>query len=140
MLTGFTVISKELPFWEICQFPLRIRFFKINTVISETSKIVKPGETKTYTFTVPIGVEPGADDRNCIPCMYHSAANRERDVNTGLIGPVLICREGKLDCTTDREVSYVRKTKRQKDCLWKQGTHYGSENGSLGFTETLHRQ
>ena len=30
--------------------------------------------------------------------------------------------------------------KRQKDCLWKQGTHYGLENGSLGFIENLHKQ
>ena len=29
---------------------------------------------------------------------------------------------------------------RQKDCLWKQRTHYGLENGSLGFIETLHKQ
>ena len=28
--------------------------------------------------------------------------------------------------------------KRQKDCLWKQRTHYGLENGSLGFIETKH--
>ena len=25
----------------------------------------------------------------------------------------------------------------KKDCLWKQRTHYNSENGSLGFIETL---
>ena len=30
--------------------------------------------------------------------------------------------------------------KRQKDCLWKQRTHYRLENGSLGFIETLHKQ
>ena len=31
-------------------------------------------------------------------------------------------------------------TKRQKDCLWKQGGDYILENGSLGFIETLHKQ
>ena len=30
--------------------------------------------------------------------------------------------------------------KRQKDCLWKQRTHYGLENGILDFIETLHKQ
>ena len=30
--------------------------------------------------------------------------------------------------------------KRQKDCLWKQKTHYRLVNGSLGFIETLHKQ
>ena len=33
-----------------------------------------------------------------------------------------------------------KRKKRQKDCLWKQRTHYGLENGSLGFIETLHKQ
>ena len=40
--------------------------------------------------------------------------------------------------------TFIRKTpfhvdhysnKRQKDCLWKERTHYGPENGSLGFIE-----
>ena len=30
--------------------------------------------------------------------------------------------------------------KRQKDCLWQQRTHCRSENGSLGFIETLHKR
>ena len=30
--------------------------------------------------------------------------------------------------------------KRQKDCLWKQRTHYGLENRSLDFIETLPKQ
>ena len=30
--------------------------------------------------------------------------------------------------------------KRQKDCLWKQRTHYRLENESLGFIETLDKQ
>ena len=30
--------------------------------------------------------------------------------------------------------------KHKKDCLWKQRTHYRLENGSLDFTETLHKQ
>ena len=30
--------------------------------------------------------------------------------------------------------------KRQKDCLWKQRTHYRLENGSLDFIATLHKQ
>ena len=30
--------------------------------------------------------------------------------------------------------------KRKKDCLWKHRTHYGLENGNLGFIETLHKQ
>ena len=36
--------------------------------------------------------------------------------------------------------SCIVENKRQKDGLWKQRTHYRSENGSLGFIETLHKQ
>ena len=34
--------------------------------------------------------------------------------------------------------AYANKSK--KDCLWKQRTHNGLEDGSLGFIETLHKQ
>ena len=34
----------------------------------------------------------------------------------------------------------IQLNKHQKDCLWKQRTQYGLENGSLGFIETLHKQ
>ena len=39
-----------------------------------------------------------------------------------------------------RKHSLINYDKRQKDCLWKQRTHYRLENGSLGFIETLHKQ
>ena len=41
---------------------------------------------------------------------------------------------------TSHVTDFNTRNKRQKDCLWKQRTHYRSENGSLGFIETLHKQ
>ena len=39
---------------------------------------------------------------------------------------------------TNTSCSVVRYT--SKDCLWKRRTHYGLENGSLGFIEILHKE
>ena len=36
-----------------------------------------------------------------------------------------------------KPICCLHANKRQKDCLWKQRTHYRLENGSLGFIETL---
>ena len=40
----------------------------------------------------------------------------------------------------DLSITGIFYNERQKDCLWKQRSHYGLENGSLGFIETLHKQ
>ena len=45
-----------------------------------------------------------------------------------------------LDFRSEQNKELLIYNKRQKDSLWKQRTHYGIENGSLGFIETLHEQ
>ena len=44
------------------------------------------------------------------------------------------------NCLRYFQEAIYKYNKRQKDCLWKQRTHYGLENESLGFIETLHKQ
>ena len=48
-------------------------------------------------------------------------------------------RKGMIRYEKSLEVIIV-KDKRQNDCLWKQRTHYGLENGSPGFIATFHKQ
>lgn len=69
-----------------------------------TGRIVQPGNTETYEFTVPWSVAPGEEDPDCLPYLYYSDYEMERDVSSGLIGPVLICRPGALDRNTGKQV------------------------------------
>ncbi|XP_060944214.1 coagulation factor V [Limanda limanda] len=57
---------------------------------------VKPNSTFTYLWKLPIDVGPKPSDSDCRTWAYYSGVNPERDINTGLIGPLLVCREGTM--------------------------------------------
>uniref|UniRef100_A0A8C8HDA9 ferroxidase n=1 Tax=Oncorhynchus tshawytscha TaxID=74940 RepID=A0A8C8HDA9_ONCTS len=54
---------------------------------------VQPGETHTYVWQVIEEDEPLAGDSQCLTRMYHSAVNTPRDIASGLVGPLLICKK-----------------------------------------------
>nr|XP_046260880.1 coagulation factor V [Scatophagus argus] len=58
---------------------------------------VQPGTTFTYIWKVHSMVGPTKDESHCRTWAYYSGVNPERDMHSGLIGPLLVCREGTLD-------------------------------------------
>ncbi|PIK59314.1 putative hephaestin-like protein 1 [Apostichopus japonicus] len=58
---------------------------------------VAPGGTYIYEWTVPEHVGPTDDDLQCLTRIYRSTVDSIRDYNSGLIGPLVICRQGTLD-------------------------------------------
>uniref|UniRef100_A0A6J0SW27 Coagulation factor V n=1 Tax=Pogona vitticeps TaxID=103695 RepID=A0A6J0SW27_9SAUR len=60
-------------------------------------KAVQPGEIYIYEWTVHDTDEPSAKDAQCITRLYHSAVDVTRDIASGLIGPLLICKRKALD-------------------------------------------
>jgi hypothetical protein len=57
---------------------------------------VAPGTTYTYIWTVPETSGPGPLDGSSVIWMYHSSFVSGLDLNTGLIGPILITRSGPI--------------------------------------------
>jgi len=55
---------------------------------------VPPGGTYTYRWSVPERSGPGPHDPSSIVWMYHSHFFEPRDMNTGLIGPIIVTRRG----------------------------------------------
>lgn len=55
---------------------------------------VPPGGTYTYIWTVPERSGPAAMDGSSVLWMYHSHFVEPTDINTGLIGPIIITRKG----------------------------------------------
>ncbi|XP_073936836.1 ferroxidase HEPHL1 isoform X2 [Castor canadensis] len=55
------------------------------------------GEIKTYRWNVPKRSGPGPSDPNCIPWVYYSTVNFVKDTYSGLMGPLITCREGVLN-------------------------------------------
>nr|MDP9324200.1 multicopper oxidase domain-containing protein [Acidobacteriota bacterium] len=56
---------------------------------------VAPGATYTYTWTASERAGPAAMDGSSVLWMYHSHVNESADVNSGLLGPLIITARGK---------------------------------------------
>lgn len=55
---------------------------------------VPPGATYTYTWHVPERAGPGPNDPSSIVWLYHSHVIERKDVNSGLIGAIVVTRRG----------------------------------------------
>ncbi len=55
---------------------------------------VAPGATWTYTWQVPERAGPAEGDGSTALWVYHSHVDEGRDINTGLLGPLIVTRRG----------------------------------------------
>lgn len=53
---------------------------------------VQPGATLRYEWTLPEDHSPTLEESNCLTRFYHSHVSAPKDINSGLIGPLLICK------------------------------------------------
>ncbi|XP_010183905.1 PREDICTED: coagulation factor V-like [Mesitornis unicolor] len=60
------------------------------------SRGIEPGRTHIYEWKIAKTDQPTAQDAQCITRLYHSAVDIERDIASGLIGPLLICKSEAL--------------------------------------------
>ncbi len=64
------------------------------TAAQKANSVVPPGETHTYVWEVPERSGPGPGDGSSIVWLYHSHVDEQRDVNAGLIGPIIVTARG----------------------------------------------
>lgn len=55
---------------------------------------VATGTIVTYEWTLPESHSPTAEDGNCMTRFYHSHVSPPKDINSGLIGPLIVCKTG----------------------------------------------
>ena len=60
----------------------------------EANGLVPPGKTHIYTWTAREESGPGPQDGSSVVWIYHSHNYEPKDVNAGLIGPIVITRRG----------------------------------------------
>ncbi|KAJ1102434.1 hypothetical protein NDU88_007484 [Pleurodeles waltl] len=58
---------------------------------------IHPGETFTYSWRVTPDDGPTSSDARCLTRFYYSSLDPERDMASGLIGPLIICNKETLD-------------------------------------------
>ncbi|CAN9500898.1 unnamed protein product [Ophioblennius macclurei] len=67
---------------------------------------VAPGGRMIYQWTLPESHSPTATDGNCLTRFYHSHVSPPKDINSGLIGPLITCKRGTLDLHGDSSAIY----------------------------------
>ena len=55
---------------------------------------VHPGKIYTYKWSMKKSFTPTKDDDNCIPQGYHPHIRSHKDIDTGLIGMLIVCKPG----------------------------------------------
>ncbi|TKC35628.1 hypothetical protein EI555_007128, partial [Monodon monoceros] len=55
------------------------------------------GEVLTYQWNIPERSGPGPNDSTCVSWIYYSAVDPIKDMYSGLVGPLAICRKGILE-------------------------------------------
>ncbi len=55
---------------------------------------IAPSDSYTYRWQVPLRSGPGPDDPSSVVWLYHSHVNSPQDMNTGLIGALIVTRHG----------------------------------------------
>ncbi|XP_020831238.1 coagulation factor VIII isoform X3 [Phascolarctos cinereus] len=68
-------------------------------------KEVKPEETKTYSWKVEPHMAPTDKEFDCKAWAYFSDIDLEKDLHSGLIGPILICHPNKLNPSHGRQLT-----------------------------------
>ncbi|CAH3123052.1 unnamed protein product, partial [Pocillopora meandrina] len=72
--------------------------YQDGTTGNETAdNAIAPNGTYSYRWIVPDSVAPAENDPACLTWMYYSNVDSTRDIHSGLIGPLLICKNGTLD-------------------------------------------
>ncbi|NXS80028.1 FA8 factor, partial [Erpornis zantholeuca] len=88
---------------------------------------VDPGKTHTYVWEIQENQGPTDDDSACLTHSYSSNTNSVKDINSGLIGALLVCRPGTLASDGDEGL--------QKEfvllfAVFDEGKSWYSEQGS----------
>ncbi|KAJ7412582.1 hypothetical protein WISP_95318 [Willisornis vidua] len=65
---------------------------------------VDPGKTHTYIWEIQENQGPTNDDPDCLTHSYSSNTNSVKDINSGLIGALLVCRPGTLMSNGNEDV------------------------------------
>ncbi|XP_029853205.1 coagulation factor VIII isoform X2 [Aquila chrysaetos chrysaetos] len=67
--------------------------------------VVKPGELRKYSWKVLPQMAPTTQEFDCKAWAYFSNVDLEKDLHSGLIGPLIICRRGVLNFVFRRQLA-----------------------------------
>ncbi|XP_009570310.2 coagulation factor VIII isoform X2 [Cuculus canorus] len=71
----------------------------------QSGELVQPGELRKYSWKVLPQMAPTTQEFDCKAWAYFSNVDLEKDLHSGLIGPLIICRHGVLSFVFRRQLA-----------------------------------
>ncbi|KAL9973401.1 hypothetical protein ACROYT_G019857 [Oculina patagonica] len=71
--------------------------------VNKADNAIEPGQLYKYTWQVPERAGPGTNGPKCTTWAYYSDVNPIKDTNSGLVGPLVICKKGTLTQSNARQ-------------------------------------
>ncbi|KFQ60976.1 Coagulation factor VIII, partial [Pelecanus crispus] len=72
---------------------------------TQGGEVVQPGELRKYSWKVLPQMAPTTEEFDCKAWAYFSNVDLEKDLHSGLIGPLIICRHGVLSFIFRRQLA-----------------------------------
>lgn len=66
----------------------------VDGTTAQRGDVVAPGGTHTYVWPVPERAGPARHDASSVVWMYHSHVAEDADLNSGLVGPIIVTARG----------------------------------------------
>lgn len=85
---------------------------------------VRPGTTYNYEWVVPKNGGPTKNDPDCITYLYYSAVDPIQDTNSGLVGPLLICKPKTLKAGKQVSTKYWLSDQKSYICACFHVSHW----------------
>lgn len=93
--SGENAILRNCPHVLMALTPPGASYLDHTFPVEKMDDAVAPGREYTYEWSISEDSGPTRDDPPCLTHIYYSHENLIEDFNSGLIGPLLICKKGK---------------------------------------------
>uniref|UniRef100_A0A670Y2J3 Plastocyanin-like domain-containing protein n=1 Tax=Pseudonaja textilis TaxID=8673 RepID=A0A670Y2J3_PSETE len=89
----FNIHAKGVSYWKASEGE---SYEDLTSQLEKEDDAVEPGHTHVYVWEILEDQGPTGSDTHCLTYAYSSHVDSVKDINSGLIGPLLVCKPGAL--------------------------------------------
>ncbi|XP_070807919.1 coagulation factor VIII [Pituophis catenifer annectens] len=89
----FNIHAKGVSYWKSSE---GAGYDDLTSQLEKEDDAVEPGHTHVYVWEILEDQGPTGSDTHCLTYAYSSHVDSVKDINSGLIGPLLVCKPGAL--------------------------------------------
>ncbi|XP_070615911.1 coagulation factor VIII isoform X2 [Erythrolamprus reginae] len=89
----FNIHAKGVSYWKASE---GTGYSDLTSPQEKEDDAVEPGHTHVYVWEILEDQAPTGSDTHCLTYAYSSQVDSVKDINSGLIGPLLVCKPGTL--------------------------------------------